>query len=48
MPASILESPVCACGHVLAVHDPCSICHCPAFKPSKKRVKYAPRKKAER
>lgn len=29
---------LCHCGHVRAVHDPCSTCHCAFFRPAE-RVK---------
>jgi hypothetical protein len=25
---------LCHCGHLRAVHDPCSVCHCPFFRPA--------------
>lgn len=36
----MLDSPVCHCGHALAVHDPCSICLCSGFDPSRRTRKY--------
>ena len=41
----VLDSPVCRCGHALAVHDPCSKCECPAFAIGPAR-KYRKRKVA--
>lgn len=44
----MLDSPICRCGHALAIHDPCSQCLCPVFHPSKRSRKYPARKAAER
>ena len=41
----MLDSPVCRCGHVLAVHDPCSLCRCPKFAVGK--AKKFPARKAD-
>jgi hypothetical protein len=29
-----MMTPACRCGEVQALHDPCSICHCPKFEQS--------------
>lgn len=36
---------LCHCGHLREVHDPCSICTCPFFRPAErvKRKRYATR-----
>ena len=37
---AIIASTVCLCKHERKYHDPCSLCYCPGYIPSKSHPSY--------